>query len=513
MEKSPVAKLGHEIESKGDFLSNDMGKALYKKLPTSTKFGFGVGAIGDSLAYDWVACFFIYFLTDSVGISPVFAGFIIMISIIWDGFTDITIGSISDKCRSKYGRRRPFILGAVLPLSLIMILMFINVPFKGWLANIYYLVISLLFWTSYTAFNIPYYSLGVSLSYDENERNSIRAYSTGFAYFGDIGATFLPTMVIGIFKNCGWEQGAAWTITSAFLAILTFITIMISWWSTRGKEIMVDFADKKEKFDIKEIIRIIKPRSIIIIFIISFLFYMLFTIRTSSTMYFVASNLKLGELQASFIYLTTSLVGIIVIIALTKLCIKYDKKYLFLFCVITGAIAQIAAKYIGINSLTDACIYAIFGSIGDGSFCLFTYSFIYDATDIEEFRSGKRQEGILVAYQSFIMKLGSAVGIMFLGIILKYSGYIGSVLDEADGPETALNVLEYSKELVQTQSPKALGAIESMFTIYPGIITLIAVFFILILPITKKKYEKLLKNLRLKRKGEKYSMEGFEDFY
>ena len=52
-----------------------------------------------------------------------------------------------------------------------------------------------------------------------------------------------------------------------------------------------------------------------------------------------------------------------------------------------------------------------------------------------------------------------------------------------------------------------------MFTIYPGIITLIAVFFILILPITKKKYEKLLKNLRLKRKGEKYSMEGFEDFY
>ncbi len=488
-----------------------MDQSLYRKLSPWTKHGYGIGTVGDTLAYSWTSCFLIFFLTDFAGLNPAFAGFIIMLSVIWDGVTDPVIGSLSDKCKSKYGRRRPFIIGAAGPLALALVLMFTVVPFKGMAANIYYLMVTIIFWTAYTTFNIPYYSLGVSLSYDEAERTSIRAYSTAYSYAGGIGATFLPTMLIGVFKSYGYKPGTSWTITAAVLAIATFLLLFITWRSTRGKEIMIDAA-QEDHFNFKELLLALKPRSTRIIFVISFLFYMFYTISSSSTMYFAAANLRVEESQASYIYLTNSLVGIAVVIALSKLSLKFDKKYLFLGCAIFGALAQIAAKLIGVNSLTDACVLEVFRTVGNGSFWLFTFAFIYDATEVEEFRSGKRREGVLVAYQSFIMKLGAAAGVLIVGMMLKYSGYVGRLYDEPPNVGT-LDPVDISREMTHVQGAKALDTIESLFTVYPGVIILISAVFIWLLPLTKKKYALLVKNLELKRAGKPCETEGFEDLF
>lgn len=492
--------------------NNSMDQSFYRKLSPWTKHGYGIGTAGDTLAYSWTSCFLIFFLTDFAGLNPAFAGFIIMLSVIWDGITDPVIGSLSDKCKSKYGRRRPFIIGAIGPLALALVLMFTVVPFKGMAANIYYLLVTMIFWTAYTSFNIPYYSLGVSLSYDEDERTSVRAYSTAYSYAGGIGATFLPTMLIGVFKSYGCKAGTAWTITAAVLAMSTFLLLFITWRSTRGKEIMIDASQEDDHFSFKQLLLALKPRSIRIIFVISFLFYLFYTISSSSTMYFAAANLRAGESEASYIYLTNSLVGIVVVIVLSRLSLKFDKKYLFLGCAIFGALAQIAAKFIGIKSLAGACVLEVFRTIGNGSFWLFTFAFIYDATEVEEFRSGKRREGVLVAYQSFIMKLGAAAGVLIVGMMLKYSGYVGRLYEEPPNAGT-LDPVDIAHEMTHVQGAKALDTIESLFTVYPGVIILISALFIWLLPITRKKYALLVKNLELKRAGKQCDVEGFEDLF
>lgn len=469
-----------------------MEKLLNQKLSVGTKLGYGLGSGADAVAYDWVTCFFIYFLTDFAEITPAFAGLIILVSIMWDAVTDPIIGTMSDNCKSKYGRRRPFIIGSALPLAISMILMFRLVPLEGVIENAYYLIMSIIFWTAYTAFNVPYFSLGVSLSYDEDERTSIRGYSTAYTYVGGLAATFLPTMLIGIFENNGMDEGTAWSMAGAILAIMTLISVVVCWRTTRGKEIMVH-EEQQEKFHFKYIFDVIKPNSIRIVFIIGFLFYLTYTISNSSIMYFVESNLGLGEWEASFIYLANCVIGFIVVIGLSKLAYKIDKKKLFLFCALFGSVVQIGAKFVGVDSLADACVVEGLRTVGNASFWLFTYAFIYDATEIEEFRSGKRREGILNAYQSFIMKLGAAVGGLAVGLILEFGGYVGELYDEAP------------------QSLETLDVIESMYTIYGGITMLVCVIFIAMLPITKKRYEALLKNLELKRQGEAYSTEEFKE--
>ena len=480
-----------------------MDKLLDRKLSVGTKIGYGFGSAADSIGYDWVTCFFIYFLTDFAGISPAFAGLIIFLAVIWDAITDPIIGTWSDNCKSKYGRRRPFIIGSAIPLAVSMILMFLIVPFEGTAANIYYLVTALMFWTAYTAFNVPYYSLGVSLSYDEKERVSIREYSTAFMYAGAIAATFLPTFLIGMFINIGYDEGVAWSLVGTFQGILAFIMIFITWRTTRGKEILNGHSEEEEAdreehdlkilFDFKLVWRVLKPKSIRMIFIISFMFYLFYTISNSSVMYFVESNLGLGEWEASFLYLTNGVVGIFVAILLSKLSYKWDKKILFMIASICGGIPQIIFKFIGMDSILDACVLEVFVTIGNGAFWLFTYAFIYDATEIEEFISGERREGLLVSYQSFIQKLGAAVGGFVVGQLLSVSGYVGALYDEIP------------------QSAETLDMIESMFTIIPGAIMVFCALLIWVLPITKKKYDTLLENLELKREGKVYSTEGFED--
>lgn len=136
-------------------------------------------------------------------------------------------------------------------------------------------------------------------------------------------------------------------------------------------------------------------------------------------------------------------------------------------------------------------------TVGNCGFWLFLFLFPIDSALIEEFKSGKKVEGVMISYMSLVLKVGGAIGGLIVGLILSASGYVGDV-------DSALE-----EAIPQTQ--QALDAIESMYTLYPGIIMLISVFFIVLLPINKKRLAALSKNLELKKHGRKYSTEGFEE--
>lgn len=469
---------------------------LKRKLSVGTKIGYGMGNISDGIAYDWVTGFFIYFLTDFAGIDPLNAGLITMIAVLWDAITDPIIGTLSDRCKSKYGRRRPFIIGSALPLAITMILMFKTVPFEGGTAVIYYLAISLMFWTAYTAFNVPFFSLAPALSFDEDERRSIRGYSTAFMYVGAIVASFLPLFLIGIMtNNYGYEEGEAWLYVTIILSVLLLITIFIAWRSTRGKEIVFEEPEEeKEIFRLRDIWVVLKCKPVLYVYAFVFIAMAGISVTNMSGMYFVASNLGKTELEASAIYLTNGVAGIIITILLSKFASKFDKRYVLIGALAITSIAQISAKFLGVSSIAEACILEFFFTIGSAGIWLFAWAFTYDTIEIEEFKSGKRREGIFTSYQSFINKAGGAAGSFIGGLILSRAGYIPT-----------------EEDVFVEQTAKALDAVESMYTSYPGYIFLITLVIVIFYPVTRKRYNALERNLELKREGKEYTTEGFEE--
>ena len=186
------------------------------KLPVGVKLGYGVCDLGGNLFFTVIGFWLLNFLTDTVGLAAGLAGLTIAIGKIWDAVTDPMTGYLSDRTKSRLGRRRPWMLFGSVPLFLTMILMFTNPALfagAGWnpaeqqtFLFIWATVLFCLLCTAYTAVNIPYNSLTPELTQDYHERTSLNGYRFGFAVVGSLlgaGAS-LPIVMAFPDKNTGF---------------------------------------------------------------------------------------------------------------------------------------------------------------------------------------------------------------------------------------------------------------------------------------------------------------------
>jgi len=90
-----------------------------ERIPLAVKIAYGGAEGASSLAFTVIAIFFLIFLTDVAGIAPSIAGGILFAANIWDAITDPAMGIISDRTRSRYGRRRPYLLGVAVPFGVV----------------------------------------------------------------------------------------------------------------------------------------------------------------------------------------------------------------------------------------------------------------------------------------------------------------------------------------------------------------------------------------------------------
>ena len=101
------------------------------KLPLSVKLGFGIGDLGGNLFFTAMGFYSLIYLTDTVGLGASLAGIAILIGKFWDAVTDPMVGFLSDRTRSRWGRRRPYLLFGALPLLLAMWYFFSAPDYSG----------------------------------------------------------------------------------------------------------------------------------------------------------------------------------------------------------------------------------------------------------------------------------------------------------------------------------------------------------------------------------------------
>ena len=173
------------------------------KVSFAKKIGYSIGGATDTLAYDFVAAFLLFFLTNFTGVSPAWAGAILTIGVIWNMFSDPIVGNLSDRTRTRFGKKRTWLLIAIIPLFVSYLLLFTKISgLSSGATNIYFLCMTLLFWLSYSCFSIPYYSMGASMTGDNEERTKIRMLAQIIQYIGVFFSTVAPTMFVSFFEPC-----------------------------------------------------------------------------------------------------------------------------------------------------------------------------------------------------------------------------------------------------------------------------------------------------------------------
>lgn len=463
-----------------------------KSLTTRDILGYTIGSIGDSTGYNFVLSFFSFFMITVAGVSPVVAGTIISVAIVWDAITDPIIGYIVDHSKNKNGKRRPFILKSLIPIGASIILMFLNVNLPQTQKNIYYLVLVLVFWTSYTVFGAPYYSFGAVLTDIDSERVKVSAFREALGYVGIFCASSVPTFLVGWLLKKGFNDSQAWFFAAVAVSLITVGTIFAMWRCTRGKEpveINEEAADMNVKGFFKELAGLMKIRPYLLVIACALCTNVYMTLFNSNLLYYVTFHMGLGETHASAMFTVMNIVSIAFIPFITKAVVKFSKTSVFVACTMFSGIAMVLAKFVNINSAFLSLAYVVIVGVGTCAYWICVFNFVYDVIDFDEFKHGKKRDVIIMSYYSFLLKLGGAVAAAIQGFLLQKSGF---------------------DAMLTVQPDSAKNMIHALFTIMPGIFMLFASLSIIVTPLKDKKMEALREALEKRKNGEEYSVEKFE---
>lgn len=396
------------------------------KLSLKTKLGFGVCDVGGNLFFTVTAFVLMNYLTDTVGLAAGLAGTALMIGRIWDAFYDPIIGFISDRTKSKMGRRRPYLLAGSIPLFITMVFMFLNpAMIMGGDGNIasqtflfwWVLIIYILLCTSYSTVNIPYNSMVPELTQDFHERTNLNGFRFAFAAVGTILGAGLTLPIVGMFadKNIGYAVlGAIFGVTMMITALLTVIAVREPV-HLRPAESMGILKTYRKVFDNK-------PYLLILLTYV--LHIMGITILSGIAIYYF--KYILNDVEATNIALPilifTALVMIPVSVVLSK---KIGKKLVYAIGLLIKALALMIIFFYGhVYGVKFMYGMMFFTGIGFGFTYALPFAIVPDAIEYDYLKTGERREGAFYSIWTWGFKIGQALAIFVMGWVLNFSGYV-----------------------------------------------------------------------------------------
>ena len=221
-----------------------------EKLNFTTKLAYGSGDMGPAITANILVFFLLYFFTNVAGLPPGMAGSILAIGKIGDAINDPIAGILSDRTRTKWGRRIPWMLFGTIPFGLFFFLQWLIPKFSSdpntnnWYLFVYYIIIATLFNLAYTAVNLPYTALTPELTQDYNERTSLNSFRFAFSIGGSILSLVLATFIFQAYPDDPIRQYFVLGLVS------TIISMVALFWATfriqeRGSEPILNQQLKK----------------------------------------------------------------------------------------------------------------------------------------------------------------------------------------------------------------------------------------------------------------------------
>ena len=200
------------------------GKDLneFIKVPLSEKLAYCFGDPALTLMYTMTTTLLIYFYTNVVGISAGAVGMIMLLSRVFDGFSDVLMGTIIDRTHSKYGKARIWILRLAVPYALAAVLLF-TMPPMGNMGKIIYAFVTynIMNTVVYTAISQPFHALGSLMSRDRRERDVICNIRMVLSITASMIITAFTLPLINIVANITGNQQMAWILVTAGYAIIS----------------------------------------------------------------------------------------------------------------------------------------------------------------------------------------------------------------------------------------------------------------------------------------------------
>lgn len=208
-----------------------------EKLHWTTKLAYGAGDMGPAITANILVFYLLFFFTDVVGLSAGLAGSVLMIGKVADAINDPFVGVMSDRTKTRWGRRLPWMLWGAIPFGILYFLQWViphfsdNSQVNTWCLFAYYVLVGIVFNISYTAVNLPYTALTPELTQDYDERTNLNSFRFTFSIGGSILSLIIAGLVFNAYPDNGSQKFLILGLVCSILAVLPIL-----WCSLRIQE-------------------------------------------------------------------------------------------------------------------------------------------------------------------------------------------------------------------------------------------------------------------------------------
>ncbi len=207
---------------------------MKSKLPFLTKLIYGSGDWGLSSSGMMRSVFYAIYVTDVVGLDPRLASLGALIGIVWDAINDPLIGRLSDRVRTRWGRRRPFLLWFAVPFAAGFTLLWWAPPWNSqWALTIYITFVYMLADTLTTLVSVPFLSLTPELAADYDSRTSLTGFRTFFQLTASLTVVVAAPAIVDAMVAAGHTQQQGFMLTVAIFGSLGAIPFLLIFWRVR----------------------------------------------------------------------------------------------------------------------------------------------------------------------------------------------------------------------------------------------------------------------------------------
>jgi len=407
--------------------------ATSKQGPLSfwTKLAYGTGDWSIASFGTLRQVFYAIFLTDVVGLEPRLASFAALIGIIWDAINDPIVGTLSDRVRSRWGRRRPFLLIFSIPFGLSFIALWWAPQFE----NQYLLAatVALTFMLSdtfQTLVSIPFYALTPDITPDYDERTSITGYRMFFNLLASLATAVAAPAIVDAALASGATQQQGYFIVSALFGGLAVIPFFIIFAVVRERNNVTDAAEPEIPFmqTLRTAWENVPFRFATGLYMLNWITFDLVALALPFYLgYWIANgNLlqkALGLPLESAVFACLLVTSVIVLPLWVWLARKLGKQNAYIIGMTFWVVVQLLIYAVQPGQITFILVLAVMAGISVSTAHVLPDAIFPDVIEWDELRTGRRREGIYYGVKNFVRKLTGALAIFIALQTLGWFGY------------------------------------------------------------------------------------------
>lgn len=386
------------------------------------RFSYGCGDFGCNIIYTAMSVYLMFYYTDYAGVSSAAVGVIMLISRVFDGVSDIIMGVIVDRTKSRFGKARPWLLRMCIPFAVSGVLLF-SVP-TGWSsgAKLVYVFVTynLVSTVVYTAINVPYSALNALMTQDPYERSVLSIFRNLLATAGTLTINTFTLPLVELFGN----TASAWTKAFVVLGAVSVAAFLINFFGTKERvRPAVKDGEAKDVPFATGVKALFQNKYWIMMTGMLALFFLMYSVNGGATVFYAKDILGDKNLVTTIngIFNVVQIVSMFFIAMLVK---RFGKRNVFALGLVFDIVGMLVLNYSG-GAMNLIVVSSVIRGIGNACGGATMWAMVSDTIDYGEWKTGYRTEGLVNSACSFGYKIGNGIGSALLGLILEIGGYVG----------------------------------------------------------------------------------------